>query len=287
MRYDPSRAAAFFDEYGEREWTRFEDGRSSSISLAVHEHYLRAFVRPGDRVLDVGAGPGRFTLVLADLGARIVVADVSPEQLRLNRETVARAGVAAAVERWIEADIVDLAPFSNGEFDAVVCYGGPLSYVLDRADDAVRELLRVLRPGGHLLVSVMSLIGPLAFGFRGINDEMQAYGDGFVAAVVASGNLPRELSDGHLEMHLYRPAELRAMLERHGGEVVALSSSGFLFGRYHEETVATLTPSQRALVVRWAIELGAEPGGEGVGEHIIAVARKPPAASDSVDCRRP
>jgi hypothetical protein len=44
VRYDSERAAAFFDEYAEQEWTRFGDGRTSPISLAVHTHYLRRFV---------------------------------------------------------------------------------------------------------------------------------------------------------------------------------------------------------------------------------------------------
>lgn len=51
MKYDAKQAAAFFDEYGEREWTRFEDGRTPIASVATHCHYLRRFVEAGDRVL--------------------------------------------------------------------------------------------------------------------------------------------------------------------------------------------------------------------------------------------
>jgi hypothetical protein len=43
MSYDAQRISAFYDEYGEREWTRFEDGRNTRASLAVHIHYLRRF----------------------------------------------------------------------------------------------------------------------------------------------------------------------------------------------------------------------------------------------------
>src|SRR6476620_2001290 len=95
--WDPVAAAAFYDAYGEREWTRFEDGRCSSSNLALHEHYLRRFVREGDRVLEVGAGPGRFTVELARLGATVVVADISPVQLELNRRKVAEAGCEDAI----------------------------------------------------------------------------------------------------------------------------------------------------------------------------------------------
>jgi len=57
--WDPGRTAEFFDEYGEREWTRFEDGRTPGPSLTTHIRMLEGYVRPGDRVLDAGSGPGR------------------------------------------------------------------------------------------------------------------------------------------------------------------------------------------------------------------------------------
>lgn len=59
----------------------------------------------------------------------------------------------------VQADVCDLSRFDSGTFDATICFGGPLSYVLDRADDALAELIRVTKPGGLLLLSVMSLIG--------------------------------------------------------------------------------------------------------------------------------
>src|SRR5215468_9532238 len=96
--YDAGAAAAFFDDYGEREWERFVDGRTPATSLATHVQYLRRFVRPGDRVLDIGCGPGRFTIELARLGARVVAADVSPVQLELHQSYVGAADAEHAVE---------------------------------------------------------------------------------------------------------------------------------------------------------------------------------------------
>jgi 2-polyprenyl-3-methyl-5-hydroxy-6-metoxy-1,4-benzoquinol methylase len=89
LSYDASAAAAF---YGEREWERFERAGMSS-SLASHLHYLRRFVTAGERVLDVGCGPGRFTIDLARIGARVVAADISPAQLELHRRYIGEAVV--------------------------------------------------------------------------------------------------------------------------------------------------------------------------------------------------
>jgi len=111
---------------------------------------------PGARVLDVGCGSGRHTAAAYRLpGARVVGVDVAlpdlaaaRERLRLHARLNAHGG-----GRWdlCAADGLAL-PFADGRFDLVVC-----AEVLEpgRADGPVRaELARVLRPGGHLAVSV-------------------------------------------------------------------------------------------------------------------------------------
>ncbi|MGI8535304.1 MAG: hypothetical protein ACR2K2_02185 [Mycobacteriales bacterium] len=48
---------------------------------------------------------------------------------------------------------------TDGEFDAALAFGGPLSCAFDRVDEAVNGLFRVVRPGGPVVASVMSTIG--------------------------------------------------------------------------------------------------------------------------------
>jgi SAM-dependent methyltransferase len=256
LSYDPAAAAAFYDEYGEREWTRFEDGRTPPASLATHLHYLRSFVRPGDRTLDIGCGPGRFTLDLLSIGARVVAADLSPGQLELHRRNVPED----AVEARVVADVVDLSQFADAEFDAVVCYGGPVSYVMEEAPTAVAELARVTRPGGHVLLSVMSLIGATLSVQGGVGALVAEYDEETVRRVTSSGQLGAELGAHGLLMRLYRWSELRQLLEPHG-RIVAASATG-MFARDEAD------PS---LLAELELDYGAEPGALDAGHHILAV----------------
>ena len=139
--YDAEHIARFFDEYGEREWTRFDATPMDRVGLEVHRRLLRELIRPGMRVLEAGADPGRFTLELARLGATVVAGDISPGQLELHAERT--AAVEDAVESRELLDIVDLGRFGDGSFDAVVCFGGPVSYALEVADRAVSNFLSV------------------------------------------------------------------------------------------------------------------------------------------------
>jgi ubiquinone/menaquinone biosynthesis C-methylase UbiE len=75
----------YFDALGEGEWDRLAQSPAARVSLELHRRFLTRFIRPGWRVLEIGAGPGRFTVELASLGATTVVSDISPVQLDLNR----------------------------------------------------------------------------------------------------------------------------------------------------------------------------------------------------------
>jgi SAM-dependent methyltransferase len=271
--YDAELIAGIFDEYGEAEWTRHEATWFDRVSFHVHRHHLERFVRSGDRVLDVGAASGRFTLELARLGARITVADISQGQLDLNERNLRQTALEDHVEQRLMADVVDLSGFDDGRFDAVVCFGGPLSWVLDEADRAVEELLRVTRSGGHVLIGVMSLYGSMRAFLPGAAEEIDAYGVDEMEAIVQTGFLPPPHSTlGPL--HMYTWDELEALLSRHRCEIVAASAANFLSIGNEETCERWLTdPQMWERFLGWEVRACAQPGALDGGTHIIAVVR--------------
>lgn len=173
----------------------------------------------------MGAGPGRFTEVLHRIGCHIVVADLSPEQLAEHRERARAQGFADSVEGWYLLDICALTPLANASFDAVVAYGGPLSHVLERRHQALAEGLRVLRPGGLLIVSVMSMMGTLHRYLPALLELTPAQR----RAVLNSGDLTSSTSPGSSHhCHLFRARELAAFLEGASLTLVSLSASSAL-----------------------------------------------------------
>ena len=76
---------AYFDDFAGAEWERLERDIAGGVSLEVHRQFLKRFINEGDRVLEVGAGPARFTQELIDQGAKVVVTDFSSIPLELIR----------------------------------------------------------------------------------------------------------------------------------------------------------------------------------------------------------
>ena len=257
--WDPTRTAQFFDDYGEQEWERFENGRTPGPSLATHIRMLEGYVRPGNRFLDAGCGPGRFTLELLRLGAHVTALDISPGQLELLRARV--PDVDAQI-----GDITDLSRFPDDGFDVTVCFGGPVSYVVDRAEQAVAELARVTKPGGHVLVSVMGFGGPVVHYAAILVELARRDGTARSLEVARTGVLPEADGYGHLAMRLYLWEELEELLAPHG-EVVEGAAAGVLPHLEVEE------PEIRDMVAEFEERLAYDPGSRSCGEHIIAVLR--------------
>ncbi|MFC2083311.1 class I SAM-dependent methyltransferase [Candidatus Bipolaricaulota bacterium] len=272
--YDANWVRQYYDEYGMKEWDRWNQSPVERIKFLIHLHHLQQHVRKTDRVLEIGAGAGRFTRELAKITKRIVVADISPGQLALNRRNASTHDFEDATEDWIECDMCELeSVFEPEEFDVVVCYGGPLSYVFDRHQDALAQLRRVTKPEGKLLFSVMSLWGSVhqfLSGVFAVDIESNRQ-------IIQTGNLtPDTVGPGRHYAHMFRSRELRADLEAGGLEILALSASNCLTTNWVDllNEIPEDDPKWQHLI-EMEIEACQELGCLDMGTHLIAVCRKP------------
>ena len=175
----PHEVAAMFDGVAQR-----YDLTNTVLSFGQDRGWRRATrtalaLRPGERVLDVGAGTGVSTEELARSGAYAVGADLSIGMLQAGR----RARPAVPL---LAGDALKL-PFPDGAFDAVT-----ISFALRNVTDvdgALGELARVTRPGGRLVVCEFShptnaafrtayltyLMGSLPAVARSVSSNPEAY----------------------------------------------------------------------------------------------------------------
>jgi 2-polyprenyl-3-methyl-5-hydroxy-6-metoxy-1,4-benzoquinol methylase len=267
-RYDKKWIVDFYDAYGDEEWQRWDRTPADAAKLHVHSHYIKQCVRSGDAVLEVGAGPGRYTQILAELGAAITVVDISPKQLELNRQYAKQLGFESGVRAWLRLDICDMSELQENSYDVVVCYGGPLSYVFDKRDDAMREMVRVVKPTGTILLSVMSLWGSAHESLLAVLDISPAEN----AEIIRSGDLhPDTYKKCTHNMHLFTSVELRALLERHGVTVTSLSASNCLTAAWGDRLSDLKNNSAKwAELLALEVEACRQPGCIDLGTHIIA-----------------
>lgn len=134
-------------------WNQRSDGYSRQVQDEMNTDYdswTERFLRlladaPGTDALDIGCGPGLFTILLADLGYRTTSVDYSEDMLKKAQQNTAARGLTS---RFLQGDAHAL-PFEDESFDAIVSRN--LTWNLEHPAEAYREWLRVLRPGGLLV----------------------------------------------------------------------------------------------------------------------------------------
>lgn len=159
--------------YFERVAGQWDELRSGYFGEEVRQTAIaKAYLRPEMAVADVGAGTGFIAAGLAPLVARVYVVDGSPEMLAVARENLK---TFENVE-FHEADGLNL-PFPDESLDAVFA-----NMYLHHAPDplaAIREMVRVLRPGGRLVITDMD-----SHPYAWLKDEMADVWQGFERAAV-------------------------------------------------------------------------------------------------------
>jgi SAM-dependent methyltransferase len=140
----PARLEQISTEEGYARWVRTYDEEENGL-LDIEAPLVRRFLdaAPVGVAVDAACGTGRHTAYLAERGHQVVGVDLSPDML-----AVARAKIPTA--EFLHGDLTAI-PLPDQHADVVVC-ALALSHVLD-LDLAYRELFRVLKPGGHLVVA--------------------------------------------------------------------------------------------------------------------------------------
>ncbi len=267
------RVRGHFDELAEAEWQRLAESPRGRIAFEVHRRMLAEWIRPGDRVLEVGAGPGRFTIALAQLGARVTVTDLSSVQLALNEQKVRAAGFAAAVESWTVLDVRDVRTLGESAFDACVAYGGVLSYIFEDASEALGQLVASVRPGGVVLASVMSTVGSVRYFLPAVATLLDTFGAEHMNYEIATGDLRR--TPGTHTCQMYRWSEIEALIAAQPCRLVAASASNCMSLADAGVVEAFEADAQRLeWFIDWEVHLCREPGALDGGTHTLFAIRR-------------
>lgn len=174
----------FYDDNPQREWERLEN---HPFEFWLTTYMMEKHVRPGDRVLDIGGGPGRYAIHFAKLGCDVTLVDLSDGNVELAREKAREAGVSIDAHA---CDCLKLEALNLGQYDHVFLMG-PLYHLREERDRAmaVEKALAHLKPGGLLYASFImqfsGLIHDLKNGGHIVQDMANPVSNSLVDDIIA------------------------------------------------------------------------------------------------------
>ena len=143
---------SIYNNYDEE--TRLRRSRHGQLEYLTTMHYIHQLAPRGAKVLEVGAGTGRYSIDLAGEGYDVTALELVAHNLEILRRNAAGLQNLAAYQ----GDATDLRMFASNSFDAVLVLG-PMYHLYEEAEQhkALDEAIRVAKPGGIIMVAFISI----------------------------------------------------------------------------------------------------------------------------------
>ncbi len=257
----------FYDQNAREEWERLE---RHQIELQVTLRALSEFLPEAPaRLVDIGGGPGRYAIRLAQRGYRVTLVDLSSKSLELAGDKAVEAGVE--LEGFLHANALDLAALPAASFEAALLLG-PLYHLqkLEERRTALEQVWRLLVPDGLVFASFITRFA----GFR----DAAVHGYSYVLADPAESE--RLLADGinyagkgFTDAYFVHPDEVIPLGESAGFTTLRLMGcEGVLAG--HEEYVNSLDGADHDFWLDINYRMAQEPCLLGASDHLLYIGRK-------------
>ena len=146
--------SGFYDRADED--SRLQRSRHGQLEYAVTMNYIHRYAAPGCRVLEVGAGTGRYSVALAKEGMDVTAVELVESNVAVLRKNCQGVEHITA----LQGDATDLGALEDGTFDVTLVLG-PLYHLFEPEDvhKAIDEAIRVTKPGGAILFAFISVFG--------------------------------------------------------------------------------------------------------------------------------
>ncbi len=151
----------FYDGSVEEEWNRLAAAR---FEFDINRHFIAKYLKSGEKVLDCGGGPGRYSLWLAERGCDVTLYDLSEGNVAFAKNKAQELGLSL---RTLSGDARDLSALKGERFDHILLMG-PMYHLLEESDRiaAVNACLSLLKPNGTLSVSFIASYAGILYYLR-------------------------------------------------------------------------------------------------------------------------
>ena len=133
--------------------TRLNHSKAARVEFLTNTRIIEQYIKPGERIMDIGAGAGEYSLYFARKGYDVSALELAESNIRAFRKKLADDDHVDLVQ----GNALDLIRYEDSSFDAVLLFG-PLYHLHDREDrrKCIKEAKRVCKADGKLFIAFIS-----------------------------------------------------------------------------------------------------------------------------------
>lgn len=256
----------FYDSNVQREWDRLGRHKTEfAITMRALSEYLP---RPPARIVDIGGGPGRYSIALAQMGYDVTLVDLSAMELDLAGGKAAEAGVRLA--GYVHANALDLIDLPGQPYDAALLMG-PLYHLLDLQErrTAVAQAKSVLRPGALLFAAFITRYAGIRWSARYLPSWIIERADDVERLLDTGINMP-PAEGGFTDSYFAHPSEIKPLMEEGGFRTLDLLACEGVISMIEDE-INLLEGEDWSAWVDMNYRLCRDPSIHGAAEHLLYV----------------
>lgn len=252
------------------EWGRLSRHR---IEFEVTKRFLDKYIKEGDSVLDIGGGPGRYSIYLAKKGHDVTLVDLCEEMVNQAEVHAKEAGVA--LKGYIKGSVLELSVIlPDKKYNAVLCMG-PMYHLLEEShrEEAVRQSMKFLKKGGVLIVSFISVYANI---MDCLSSAPQSIGEKKVELLkmLTDGRyVVGDNNKGFTDAYFTNPASLEQYMSGFGLEQLGIYAVEGL-GTYHEKGLMQLPEEDFQKWIDLFVEIAGNSVIWGNSCHLLYIGRK-------------
>ena len=239
--------------------------RAGNVEFTTTMHFIGKYLKPGMRILEVGAATGRYSHTLARMGYRVDAVELVEHNIEIFNE-LTQPGENVTIR---QGNAVDLSAFADNTFDLTLILG-PMYHLVEEADRrrALREAVRVTKQGGVIFAAYCMIdASVLCYGFA--RGELQSLIRDNRIDLTDFTQIPHELDF----FHLCRREEIDAL--RSGLSVTQLhfvASDGY--AKHMEAALADMDEETYQHFLRYHLHTCERQDMVGISHHTIDIFRK-------------
>lgn len=267
----------FYEANAEGEWTRL-DNPYSNIEFKSTMYLIDKYFPKGGHILDIGSGPGKYSIELLKKGYKVTLYELSERQLNMAKEKIEMLNLKA--EDYICDNALNLCRLQE-KYDAILLMG-PMYHVLEDEErkKILEEAKRLLKKDGVALIAYLNSWGILK---AGVTEFYETFDDiNNVYGYLDKQKFGEDKS--FTEVYFSIPAKAIEEVEGSGFEIVSYAGAeGFLSGI--ENQIIKLYDENREIYnnfVKVAVETCEYPQYRDATEHLHIVVRKGEAHNEQI-----